>query len=98
MRAWSCLIVQCRSRSQCSAEVALSCEQEQVKVKVTFQLTVRQSVLVSSAVWGSCLKVNVLSMWEALSDERVGLLFVRVAVSSVNEFSICTIIYILLFT
>jgi hypothetical protein len=53
-----------------------------VKVKVTLRLTVSQSVLVSSPIWGSlpdiyyCLTVTVLLLWGALSDERTGLFFV----------------------
>jgi hypothetical protein len=57
----------------------------QVKVKVTLRLTVSQSVLVSSAIWGSspdiyyCLIVTVLLLWGALSYERTGLSFIRVS-------------------
>jgi hypothetical protein len=45
-------------------------------------------VLVSSPMWGSwpniyyCLAVMVLSLWGALSDERMGLSFVRVIICS----------------
>jgi hypothetical protein len=55
----------------------------EVKVKVMLRLTVSQSVsqyvLVSSSLWNLwpdiifCLKVAVLSLWSALSDERSGL-------------------------
>jgi hypothetical protein len=57
-----------------------------MEVKVTLQLTVCQSVSqyvkVSSPLWdlwpdiASYLKVAVLSLWGALSDERSGLSFV----------------------
>jgi hypothetical protein len=58
----------------------------QVKVNVTLRLTVSQSVsFVSSQIWGSwpdiyyCLKIKVLLLWGALSDERTGLSFIYVA-------------------
>jgi hypothetical protein len=55
------------------------------KVDVTLRLTVSQSVLVSSTIWGLwpdiyyCLTVTVLSLCGALSDERTGLSFVYAA-------------------
>jgi hypothetical protein len=50
--------------------------------------SVSHSVLVSSPIWGShpdissCLKITVFSFWGAFSDEKTGLSFVRVTVSS----------------
>jgi hypothetical protein len=64
------------------------------EVKVTLRLTVSQSVLVSSPIWGVwpgiyyCLTVIVLLLWGALSDERTDLSFVRVIVCSSKSFVI----------
>jgi hypothetical protein len=47
----------------------------EVEVKVTLRLSVSQSVLVSSPIWGSlpdnyyCLTITVLFLWGALSDK-----------------------------
>jgi hypothetical protein len=63
-----------------------------VKVKVTLRLTVSQSVLVLSPIWGSgpdiyyCLTVTVFFLWGALSDERTGPSFVRGEVKNYPHF------------
>jgi hypothetical protein len=71
----------------------LSRYEKQARVKVTLRLTVSQSVLVSSPVWCSWRDISVLSMWGALSDERTGLSFVRVIVSSKSIVSIYTYLH-----
>jgi hypothetical protein len=50
--------------------------------------SVNQSVLVSSPNIYYCLTVTVLLLWDALSDEKTGLSFVRVIVCSSKSFVI----------
>jgi hypothetical protein len=57
------------------------------QVKVTLQLTVSQSVCldIEPQYISSGYKMFVVPMWGALSDERTGLSFVRVIVSSIKS-------------
>jgi hypothetical protein len=65
---------------------------EQHKVRVTLQLTVTQSVCLGvepllglmTRYLFICLKVAVLSIWGAISDERSGLSFVTVSHNSMS--------------
>jgi hypothetical protein len=69
-----------------TATTLLNCLVRQVKV--TLGPSVSRPVLLSSPIWGPrpdfcyCQTVTVLSMWGALSDERTGLSFVAVIISS----------------
>jgi hypothetical protein len=81
--------------------------QVKVKVKVTLQLMISQSVCLSwcrapsgdhDQIFLLVWKLTVLSVWGAFSDDRTSLSFVKVSVSSISQLSICAFIYILLLT